>query len=235
MFKTNKSHLLTGVLVVIIFILITPIVHAEILTYPVSTGDYRIIDTEGEQSIEMNGFNQLMVPGKPMLPCKNYMLALPPGALVQSVEVIGNNFTTLPGSYRINPTPPTIPAGDLNLFSEELKIMHRQYIKNKESVYSSDEAYPQVRGKLKCRGTLRKYSYASVSFYPFNYHPQSGRLEFCETADIIINYTLPSPNSEEAEYTEQMKWDTVADERAAELFIVRSHWIVPFTLGTRGV
>ncbi|MCP4632149.1 MAG: hypothetical protein GY855_04425, partial [candidate division Zixibacteria bacterium] len=219
MFKTAKSQLIIGGLAAICIALITSTVQAKSLTLPVNANDYRIIDINDEQKIEMEGFNQLMVPGKPMLPCKNYMLALPPGALVQSVEVIGNNPTPLSGSYSINPTPPTIPAGNLNLFSEELRRMQEQYTENKESVYSSDEAYPPTRGKLKCRGTLRKYSYASVSFYPFSYLPQSGKLLFYETANIIINYSLPSPGSEEAKYTEQMKWDTVADERASELFI----------------
>ena len=68
-------------------------------------------------------------------------------------------------------------------------------------------------------GTLRKYSYASVSFYPFSYHPESGRLIYYDGARISINYSLPSPGSSEAQRVEELKWDMVADEKASRLFI----------------
>ena len=192
---------------------------AASLTINVPAGEYQITSGDKGQRIEMEGFGYLMVPGKPMLPAKNFLIALPPGATVQSIEVEGTGVSQLPGTYRIMPTPPILPVADPLQYSELVEKMQREWQENRKAVYSTDQAYPEERGKLTSSGTLRKYSYASVSFYPFSYHPLSGRLIYCDAAEIIINYGLPSPGSSEAKRIEHVKLDTVADERASRLFV----------------
>ncbi|NIM98135.1 MAG: hypothetical protein GTO24_08670, partial [candidate division Zixibacteria bacterium] len=95
----------------------------------------------------------------------------------------------------------------------------RQWQKNNQAVYSTDQAYPAERGKLTGSGTLRKYSYASVSFYPFCYHPKSGKLIYNDAAQIRIDYELPPVGSPEAQRINEMKWDDLADQRAQRLFV----------------
>lgn len=189
------------------------------VTVDVYSGGYQIIDTDEGQRIEMEGFGYLTFPGKPMLPAKNFLIALPPGAKVQSVEVEGIGATQLPGTYRVAEAPPILPLVDARQFPELVEKMQKEWRLNNSFVYSSDQAYPEKRGKLAASGTLRKYSYASVSFYPFSYHPQSGRLIHYEAARIIINYDLPIPGSAEARRGEESKWDNSADERASRLFV----------------
>jgi len=196
----------------------SPAAAPHILTTQLTAGEYQIVNRDEGQVIEVEGFGYLMVPGKPMLPAKNFLIALPPGAHVRSVEVKGTETTQLPGRYQIMPTPPVVPLVDPQQFQECVNKARDEWQRNNRAVYLSDEAYPSERGKLTVSGGLRKYSYASVSFYPFSYHPQSGRLIYYSTAQVSITYDLPSPGSPEAQKVEELRWDTVADERASRLF-----------------
>lgn len=189
------------------------------LVIPVSfpnAGEYRIIDTNQGQIIEMGGFGYLLTPGKPMLPVKNFLIALPPGARVQSVEVKGNGATQLSGKYQITPVPGIMPIDTSN--QNLIERLQKEWEENNDFIYSSDQAYPSEIGKLTGSGTLRKYSYVSASVCPFKYHPKSGRLIYFGSAQIIINYNLPSSGSYEAQKVEEMKLDALADERASRLF-----------------
>ncbi len=191
----------------------------DVLTTRVTAGEYRITSREEGQFIEMEGFGHLMVPGKPRLPAKDLLIALPPGARVHSVQVNGVGAEQLPAGYQIASTPPILPIADSPEYQELVKELLLEWQENNQLVYSTDKAYPKERGKLKAAGTLRKYSYASVSFYPFSYHPESGRLVHYDAADIIITYDLPSPGSIEALGVEEMKWDNLADKKASSLFV----------------
>jgi hypothetical protein len=191
----------------------------ENLTITTNAGEYHITRADKGQRIEMEGFGYLMVPGKPLLPAKNFLIALPPGARVQSVEVKGIAATQLPEIYRIMPTPLIMPLSDPLQYPELVKKMQQEWQTNNQAVYSSERAYPNERGRLVSSGTLRKYSYASLSFYPFSYHPQSGRLIYYDAEQITINYSLPSVGTPEAQRVEELKWDTTADEQASRLFV----------------
>jgi len=196
-----------------------PATASNVLTADVYSGEYRIIDTDQGQRFEMEGFSYLNTPGKPMLPAKNFLIALPPGARVQSVEVEGVGATQLPGTYRIAPVPPVKPLADPLQFPELVQRAGREWQSNYDLVYNSDQAYPETRGRLSGSGALRKYSYASVSFHPFSYHPESGKLIYCDAGRIIIDYDLLPAGSPEAQQAEESKWDNLADDRASRLFI----------------
>jgi hypothetical protein len=191
----------------------------EQISLTIHVGEYEIQDTEQGQKITVENFGHLLVPGKPMLPARNFLIALPPGARVQSVEVKGTGARQLPGTYQIIPTPPILPLVHPFHYPQITEELELEWQRNNQAVYSTDEAYPEERGKLESSGTLRKYSYASVSFYPFDYHPQSGRLIHYDAAQIIINYSLPSAGSSEAQRIEELKRDNVADEKASRLFV----------------
>ncbi|MGB2990576.1 MAG: C25 family cysteine peptidase [Candidatus Zixiibacteriota bacterium] len=221
---SKSNHLICNLAIGIIpllalSVLIPAAAASEALTIEVSAGRYQIVDKGTEQMIKMEGFGNLMVPGKPMLPSKSYLIALPPGARVQSIEVEGIGAVQLPGTYRIAAAPQIMPLVDARQFPELVEKMQKEWRLNKNFVYSSDQAYPEERGKLAASGTLRKYSYASVSFYPFSYHPLSGKVVKYDGAQINIEYDLPSPGSVEARSVEESKWDNLADDRASRLFV----------------
>ncbi len=191
----------------------------EVVSIKLSAEEYQIAENDEGQIVHMDGFGYLLVPGKPMLPAKNFLIALPPGAKAVSVQVKGTGETQLPGTYRIVSTPPILPLVDLHQYPELMKRLQAEWRRNNQEVYSSDQLYPRVRGRLISSGTLRKYSYVSVSFYPFSYRPLSGKLIYYDGAQVFINYKLPSPGSAEAWEVEELKWDAVADEKASRLFV----------------
>jgi hypothetical protein len=218
--KHLSRNLAIGIISVLSLSALVPTAAAsDILTIDVSAGQYQIVNKGTEQMIEMEGFGYLMVPGKPMLPSKNFLIALPPGSRVVSVEVQGTRAEQLPEDYRIIPTPPILPLADAAHYRELVNELRSEWYDNNQTVYSDDQAYPSVRGKLNSLGTLRKYSYVSVSFYPFSYHPQSGRLVHFHAAQINIRYDVPSPGTAEAQQVEESKWDNLADEKASRLFL----------------
>ena len=100
-------------LTVVTFLLLGGVstLRAENLTIALEAGQYRIIDAgEGEQVIKMDGFGNLLIPGKPMLPAKSFMIALPPGAEVLSVTADGITPVEIQGQYSIRPAPPVLPC-----------------------------------------------------------------------------------------------------------------------------
>ena len=199
-----KNRLAIGVSAILLFSALTPLANGyDVVTIDLNAGEYKISNRDKGQIIEMEGFGYLMVPGKPMLPAKNFLIVLPPGASVISVEVKGMDASQLPGTYRIMPTPPIMPLVDPRQFPECVEKVRREWQRNNETVYSTDQAYPNEQGRLTGSGTLRKYSYTSVCFYPFSYHPQSGRLVNYDAAQIIIKYDLPSSGSLEARRTDR--------------------------------
>jgi hypothetical protein len=218
--KLLTNGLAVAALTVFLVLLAAPIVSGTGVTIiRVTASEYEIIDKDGEQIIEMDGFGYLMAPGKPLLPAKNFLIALPPGARAQSVEVTGMGEKQLAGSYKILPSPTPLPLLDPVQFPEFFDKLRRQWEENNQAVYSTDNAYPAQRGKLNGSGSLRKYSYASVSFYPFSYRPQSGKLIHYDAAQIRLSYDLPPAGSYEAQNIEEMKVDELADRRAEKLFV----------------
>jgi len=189
------------------------------LEIPVSFPDideFQIVEYDSEQRIELDGFNYLGDPGRPMLLSKNILFALPPRAKIQSVEFIGIGVQQIPGNYQIMPTSPIISLDKSD--EDHLDQMNKEWQDTYDSIYYSDDVYPSEYGKFIGSGALRKFSYISVSVYPFRYQPDSGHLFYCNSVKVIIDYKLSSPGSLESEKVERLKWDTVADEKASELF-----------------
>ena len=98
----GSKHIVTMAMILALMLLaLTPMATASrVLTVEVSGNSYQIVNKGAGQMIEMEGFGYLMTPGKPMLPSRNFLIALPPGAGVQSVEVKGIGAEQLPGAYR---------------------------------------------------------------------------------------------------------------------------------------
>ena len=172
----------------------------------------------------MTEFGNLLVPGKPMLPAKVFMIALPPGAEVLSVVITGKGCIELPGAYNIRPASPPMPAdNNYRLIEESMQEWQENY----NSTYSSDAAHPEQVGHYVGTGQLRKYTFARVAFFPFVYHPKSGRLLFYPRCNVVINYSIAPRGGVEAEKMQQLLLDTAVDDRASRLFVnyeEARHW-----------
>ena len=186
----------------------------ETLVFPLSfpnIHNFNIFNLGGGQRLELEGFGYLMVPGKPMLPVKTYLFALPPGAEVTSVDFKTGSPTQLQRSYDILPFDPIIILDDSK--SDEQEKLMEEWKNNYQVTYSSDQDYPAEVGRVTGSGTLRKYSYVSVSVCPFRYYPISNQLDYYDSIEVIVNYEMSNVDD-----VESMKRDTVADEKASNLF-----------------
>lgn len=191
--------------------------------------EYEITEKDnGYQEIQMGDFGRLLAPGKPMLPAKTFMIALPPGAKVSSVRVTGGGLTGLPGTYRIQPAPLQLPRGKVD--EEYLRKARENYTKNYTETYSSDNPYPHEVGQYQGTAGMRKWTFVRVSFCPFIYHPKSGRLSVYQSATVVIDYSLPSEGSPEWERVQRLLSDAVMDDMAARLFVnfpEAKGWYIP--------
>ena len=114
----------------------------------VQPGTYRIVQGDDGQRIVMEGFGYRREPGKPMLPEKRILVALPPGARVQSITYQGIGGDLIPGSWRIQPSPPFFPLAEASRRLELAAGMQREWRENNEAVYSSDAVFPYQIAKL---------------------------------------------------------------------------------------
>jgi len=182
-------------------------------------GDYRLVQKDGFTRIVMDGFEALAVPGCPALPAKRFLLALPPGTRPVTLEVGEVASRALPGSYDIPPTPAVRPASGSPRFRDAVRRMEREWEAAYESSYGRGDPYPAEIVRRVGSGTLRKYAYVSVAFYPFTYHPGSGKLTAHESARIEIGFERDDESCPGGVLPETLLMDRAADGRAAALFM----------------
>ncbi len=181
------------------------------LSYTISfprSDELRILHKNGYQRIEIDGFNFLRDIGKPLLPAKNYLFALPPGARVKSVDFQFEKLTQIPGFFTIEPIPIIIPIDDTQNLYEKVQ---EEWNKNYQITYSSDQVFPLENGKITGTGTFRNYPYVSLSVCPFRYSPLSGMIHYYNSVKITITYDLFESN-------DMLKSDIIVNEKASELF-----------------
>ncbi|MDD5530598.1 MAG: C25 family cysteine peptidase [bacterium] len=164
----------------------------------------------GIQNIDIKGFEQMGEPGKPALPFKTIILAIPPEGTVEGIEVIGNSVP-LVGKYNIAPAPVNFPMRDNR---SKLALCYKEYNTNKQIAYSSNTQYPAVKGELISTGNLRKYNLATVAVYPVQYNAVTGKLSYVSRLQVKVKYRFDA--DKEAEY-KRLASDNLAEEEASGL------------------
>lgn len=167
-------------------------------------------DENNNDIVLMDGFHYIIDSGKPLLPSRNFLIALPLGGRVESVEITGQNLQQQPNTYQIKPAPAPMPLIEPRFFSDFMNTINAEWKNNYESVYSLDNPFPNTPGKLVCKGTFHHYPYVAVVLYPFVYHPSSGRLFKYNSATIKIHYITQK--------TQDIQYDKEVDEKASDLF-----------------
>lgn len=178
--------------------------------------EFNVVNYKDWDIIKHPDFSYLTIPNKPMLPTKNYLVALPPGALVTSIEIRETSPVTLPDTYRILPCPPPLLIIKQDNFLTE---HNKKWIGNNNTSYCLENEYPDNLININGKGTLRKYNYISFSLCPFKYYLNSGRLTYFNTAKIVIHYSINSISNDSPMQNKKNLWDTVADNKASKLFI----------------
>ncbi|MDD2889708.1 MAG: C25 family cysteine peptidase [bacterium] len=161
----------------------------------------------GVHNIDIKGFDKTGEPGKPALPFKTIILAIPPQGTVEGVEVIGNSVP-LTGKYNIAPAPVVFPMRD---DKSKIASCYEEYNNNKQAVYSSNTQYPAVKGELVSTGNLRKYNLVTVAVYPVQYNAVTGQLTYVSNLQVKVKYRFDA--DKEAEY-KRLASDNLAEEEA---------------------
>lgn len=201
---------------IVLFVICVTSLTAQTYTVSLQANDYTIIENkDSNHEIQMKDFGYLSVPGKPLLPSKTFMVALPPGANVISITSSGTPLE-VEGTYKIKPCPMPMPAGKYDNSNE--KSM-QEYKANLSSTYSSDNYFPSEVAEYDGQGNLRKWRFAYVRFSPFRYRPKSGKLEFYDNITVSISFSAPTKNSVEWYKIQQTLHDDKADHQAKELFV----------------
>ncbi len=216
-------------------------------------GQYNILDApgkyvyrvEGEVIVQMEGFLLDDSPGDPALPYQVRHIALPPEAVVDSlqVEVIHLVETELPEQYCIAPAPPYMLDQEV-LTEEELRWEFRKWGVGKEIVegrnvliYEKDAFYPAEYCRVEPGGELRKWKAVTVAYYPIRYNPVQCRLVVAEEIALKISFDRDYSYLEQ-EKTKQLLRDDTFDELAKNLFLnydKASDWhLKPFYEGLLG-
>jgi len=152
--------------------------------------------------IEMEGFGSSLIPGKPILPYKIFYVGLPPGAEVESVEIICKKTEKIPGQYNIRLS--SQPIGDIaNDVNDEINI-DAKFLK---------EPYPSKIFEYKGMSQLRKYKLAVIGFYPFILDPSTNQLVLNKQITLDINYKIVE-NEDKVTLA-----DTAMDDLAKELIV----------------
>jgi hypothetical protein len=164
--------------------------NAETYQYTINSGSYEIKDAgDGRQEIMMEGFGQLLDPGKPKLPSRIFNIAIPPGVRVNSVDAVGMGLTELEGTYRIVPAP---VVNALSASEEEIELNRLEYEAVVKKAFESDAPYPNQAGGLKNQGAYRKYNLVQVRYSPFYYQAKSGKLYLYPSLNVTVDYSYAS-------------------------------------------
>jgi len=177
----------------------------------------RILGGDGGQRIDVPGFGHLLTPGMPMLPAREFLVALPPGTVVESIEAETAGAMALPGTYRIPPAPPPVPLPGENARGSLLETIRREWQSSANAAYSTDAPYPESVARLTSSGSLREYTYAGVTVCPLRYCALSGGLLRYEQIRIVIRLRKVSGASTRP--LDARMADRSAGRRASRLFV----------------
>lgn len=190
----NKIGKIT-ILVITIFVILPSLAPAQITSEQKKTGvelkDFEVKDTitfsereflfdtvMGYDTVRFLGDGQLNESGKPMLPLKNIMIALPEGMKATNVRVLSVKEKEIPGTYTI--IPAQLPQ-TLDKSMEELVLVQCD-----TQAYESSSPYPSKWVEVTGQTDLAGQGVAVITVYPIHYIPSLKRLKLLTSLEFVI-------------------------------------------------
>jgi len=118
--------------------------------------------------------------GKPMLPCRRFLIGLPVGATVE-VNLLNINVQNILLPAAIAPFP-KVTNSNTN-FSRQCEVYDLDM-----SVYSSDAMWPPEWSTVSAVKNLRYQSVVELIVYPFRYNPKTGEAMFCKNITMQVKF-----------------------------------------------
>jgi hypothetical protein len=148
-----------------------------------SQSDLMFSSGNGNQLVELRGYPALINPGSPAVPEVCQTILIPAGATPTSVELTGEDWITLPGTYDVPPAQPDVRLP----VASEAYTPPKVYPRN-AAVYASTEPYPAGKIRLMGAGTMSGYRLARVELLPVRYVPATGQLQLATRLSYQLNY-----------------------------------------------
>ena len=171
---------------------IKPVISAvqtnDAITITIPVGSYQIKSSANGDEVSLASFGRLLIPGKPNLPSKIFSIAIPPGAMFESIDS-DTTDVLLSGSYEIAPSVLPRVIGQENPLIYEQELM--RYTQNQKSVYDNNDPYPASVVEVVGTGGYRKYNLVDVRINPMTYYPISRTLVYHSVISVTVHYTVP--------------------------------------------
>ena len=175
-------------LLVLLVLLAVPLMAGtETRTVKFDRNDLVISSHSGFDNIELRGGVALIQPGAPRVPRVVEALAIPSGAVPLRVEVLAEEWTSLPGTYKVGPAQPDVPL------PQPGKTFAPTLHEPDATIYSSSAAYPATSVRLAGHGTMAGYRIAHVELHPVRYFPTTGELQVATKLTYRLEYAGGSP------------------------------------------
>ena len=174
----------------------------ESLLVTLESTPFNIIDSvDGKTEVDMNGFGSILIPGCPKVPSKTFLIGVPPGAEVISIELINVDSELIPGNYDVI----SVPSISNNVDNINFQV--------DGETFSSSDFYPSEVYKFLGMGQLRKYSFARVRFCPVVYSSLTKELMLYKEVTLRVEFMVIH------EISDEMLSDTVMDDVASEIIV----------------
>ncbi len=133
---------------------------------------------DGYSLLQMEGYSQGGVHGRPSLPVQNSLIAVP---FCDGMEVKVENavFDTIAiEGLKVLPLQPSLPKSD--------RKEHPLFVD--DVAYAADVFWGQSLASVQNLGVGRDRNYATLSFSPVSVNPVSGQMVVCRSADVTVSY-----------------------------------------------
>ncbi len=177
---------------------------ADVLNVNVPAPAFKITD----QGLVVENAAFFNVAGAPKVPARKITVALPPGALIESVRFHGRREKV--GTLVIGPARPSMPLTR----NSAIARINDHYVKQQLHFYASNELYPETYGMLLSQGGIRKYRVLDIVCYHFAYKPALQTVYYTPNINVEIRYHMPEPKSKWAAFLHGLLNDITYDKIA---------------------
>lgn len=132
----------------------------------------------GYDIIRLQDEGQLCESGKPMLPLKNIMIALPEGMEATNIRIINVKEKIIPGAYKIFPAqlPQTL----------DTSVKELEFVQCDTQVYESYYPYPSKLVELTQQNDLAGQGIVTITVYPIHYIPRLKMVKLLTSIELVI-------------------------------------------------
>jgi hypothetical protein len=146
-----------------------------------SADDLRFEKLLGYDLVTMNDCSTLNEIGRPQLPAKTILLALPTGMKATNLQVLSTQKQPIQGTYTIFPAQKPLPVGEASV--------PRLLVPPNRAIYNSLLPYPSQLAVLGPQTDLAGQSMIAVTIFPLHYLPLQQKLILITSITIHIEGT----------------------------------------------